>query len=264
MELSITDSGILVEMKYFAPGRAKKIAEQILNLKHRLYVLSNERARDYAKIRSISEAEQILTSVFSDFLTFFQSVSGMLKKDKDNENIKKLLNDLTNLRKEIDQKTNQLIGRPSEIIYMRYWFEVDTLISQPINALILPPLIASWEESKKEINSNLFECNTNLFYETFHKEVLSLIGQFPMFKIFQAPKTIATPMLSSSDKRDLALGVYEQMKKEEESKEELQKSIPQELIENIPQEMIEKEAEEFSDEEEESEEDIIHEDGGEV
>ncbi len=230
MNLSIKDLRLLQEAKSFAPGRTKKLAEHILNLNRSLYVLSNKRAKDYVKIRVISESEQILTSIFSDFLAFFQIVSNLLKKDSDKESPKKLLNDLTNLRKEITMKTHELIARPSEKIYEKYWHDADNLISQPIFSLILPSIITSWEESKTEINCNLIECNETLFYETFHREVLSLIGQFPAFQIFKSPKTIASPILSSGDKREISLELYEQMKNEKKSKEELIKEVPEELI----------------------------------
>jgi len=253
MEISIKDIGELVEMKEFAPGRARKIAKHILNLNHSLYSLSNKRAKDYVKIKSISASEQILTLIFSDFLSFFHSVFDSLKKDNDRENLKKLLNDLTNLRKEISQKTNELIARPSEMIYTKYWFDVDKLISQPINSLILPSLILSWQESKEKINANYFSCNENLFCEVFHREVLSLIGQFPIVQIFKAPiKTVGMSPTSPAELRNQMLGMFEELKTSEKNKEELGKSIPSELIKdsNVEnEEIIEEDSEEIVEDE---------------
>lgn len=253
MELSIGDIGELVEMKEFAPGRAKKLAGRILDINRRLGILSNRRARDYIKIKTISESEQILTLIFSDFLALFNSVSDLLKKGGDIDNQKKLLNDLTNLRKEINQKTNELVARPPEIIYLKYWHDVDALISQPINSLILPSLIVSWQESKEQIDSNHFMCKKDLFYETFYKEVLSLIGQFPMVQVFKAPiKTVGVSPTSSAELRSQMLGMFEELKASEKNKEEFRKNIPPELVkdsDNENEEIIEEDIEEIKGDE---------------
>ena len=164
------------------------------------------------------------------------------------------------------------MARPSNMIYTKYWFDSDTLISQPINSLIMSPLITSWKESKKEIKANLFECDKNKFYETFHKEVLFLIGQFPVVQVFQMKKAMASPVISPSELRNQILGVFTELKTAEKITEESSNvQIPEELIvktKKIPEDEPKEESKEespeeiFSDEEDDEDEEESEEDEG--
>lgn len=248
MEISISDMRLLVEMEHSAPKRVRRIAEHILDLNRRLYVLSNKRARDYIKIKNISESEQILTLIISDFLSLFQFVSDMLKKEGEKDSLKKLFNDLINLRREITQKTDELIARPSEKIYTKYWHDADSLISQPVQSLILPSLIVGWDASKGEVTLGYAECDPDKFYPAFHKEVLSLIGQFPVLQVFKVQKAIGAPVTSPAELRNQMVGFYQEMKDAEKKEKELEKGLPPELIEGDSEEKGEEIIEEDTEE----------------
>ncbi len=255
MKISINEGQLLVDINHFAPEKAKQLAENILNLNNSLHVLLVDRAKISNKVKCVAESQQILTSIISNFLSLFQFTLSLFEKGEGKEILKRVMNDLINLEAQASHVANDIFSKPDDRISSGSFIQMERLISTPILSLILPPLIAGWKASKQKINSNLIECDENIFYEIFHEEVLKLSGLHQLLQVFRMPtKTLSAPVLSPGDKREMVLGLYSEMKNEQKSKEELQKNLPAELIES--KEESETKSEEKSEEisEEESEE----------
>lgn len=229
MKTPLENYNIWLEIKHSeAPDKIRELAENILNLNWKIKRIDDE------DVKSIFEAQEILGVVLSNFTSIFQHSAELQNKEKE-EPTKKVQNDLINMQREINTTVNNLVLRPQDKLYPSIFFQIKQLIAEPINSLIGLVVMDSWENSRKVIRrwvktgfpsrlekKEFISCNEEKFYKTFYDETLKRAGQHPMFTVFKAPvKTIASPFLSSADKREMVLGLYEEMKNSEKKNEEI-------------------------------------------
>ncbi len=236
MKTPINDYSSWIDMESHAPEKVKKIAEKIRDLYHKLQLINHRHPE--SNLKYIFEAKSILTSVIGDFISLFQYAGERTKKGQD-PTLRSIQTDLINLGNKIELKTEHLTLRPLEKIYPSHFFQIKEILSEPINSLIGASLISAWEESYNYQNK---KCDEDKFYKTLFEETQKRAGQNPMFQVFKKPtRTMASPILTQADKKDLVLGLKKELDVNKDSK----------LLEDLKDLSIEEEEE---GEEEEGEE----------
>jgi len=265
MRTPLEDYSTWIEIEHAEiPAKIKEIAEHIHDLNWKVKSIEHGYRNS---VEAVFKSQEILSVIISNFNSLFQHSADMLKK-KNEQDVKKIQNDLINMQREIKNTTTNLTLRPEDKLYPAVFFHIKQLIVEPINSLIGAVLIDCWRDSKKIIYRNVdvgivsrrydkkefISYDENKFYETLYVETIRRTGQHPMFTVFKTPtKTMASPVLSPTDKRELVLGLYDEMKNEQKNKQEFAQKIPEELTQK---EDSEKEANEviFEEESEEIEE----------
>jgi len=195
------------------------------------------------------ETVELLHQTKSDFLSLFE-LSAEKTKAQEEFTTKIIQQDLTNITTELHSQINNLANKSYEKITAFNLRQIAEIIARVVNGLIAPPIINAFEGCVRSENRRClmnivsedtknnkyktpyregslfgntdwdkYETRTikvyskNKFFEIFLKEVKNRSGQSPLLRIFKAPKTIQTPILTSEDRKGLVLGMVDELKK---------------------------------------------------